>query len=199
MSVESRRAAADMELAELRLDRARERRERERAENARRIYHFLDVVDRDTVAECLWQLNGWHDLTPGCPIEIVFDTPGGGVLAGLHLYGYLREISRAGHQVTTSVRGMACSIGAVLIQAGDVRVVGAESLVYMHSVAILADREDSELEGDHPTAAILEDRIARLVCARTGITPAELAQRMQSGWWIDPATAISTNFADQIR
>ena len=46
------------------------------------------------------------------------------VIAGLALYDFIQTLRRKGHKVTTVSYGMAASMAGILLQAGDVRVMG---------------------------------------------------------------------------
>lgn len=102
-----------------------------------RTFHFVqDVTDRH-VSGCAGQLEDWHraDVADGVdprPMTLVFDSPGGAVLSGFHLFDEIRQWSAKGHHITTVVRGMAGSMAGVLVQAGDTRLIGAESRLHIH-------------------------------------------------------------------
>ncbi len=73
------------------------------------MYAFNDPVSSSSVGACISQLNIWTRTDPGCDIEIIFNSPGGGVIDGMALYDYLQTLRRAGHKLTTVTFGMAAS------------------------------------------------------------------------------------------
>ena len=78
------------------------------------------------------QLTTWSRTDPGCDMEIVFNSPGGSIIAGMHLFDHICALRRAGHKVTTVAYGWAASMAGILLQSGDVREIGAESYLMIH-------------------------------------------------------------------
>jgi ATP-dependent Clp protease, protease subunit len=154
-------------------------------------YIFSDPVTPASVSECIRQLNEWSD-DDDSTIELWLSTPGGGVLAGLALYDYLRWLSLDGHHVTTAALGMAASIGAVILQAGDWRVIGRESFVFLHPVEYLEDDEGSEVDGEPEIAEMAGRKIDLIIGERSGIS-------MDKEIWLDSAAALAAGLVDEIR
>src|SRR5574343_461240 len=57
-------------------------------------YDFHFKVTDSSVNECIDTLNYWHRDKPGCPIEVVFDSPGGEVLSGMRLFDHIRWLGK---------------------------------------------------------------------------------------------------------
>jgi len=89
-------------------------------------YPFNFKVCDSSVNDCIDMLNYWHRTKPECPMEIVFYSPGGEVMSGMRLFDHIRWLSSQGHYMTTVAMGYAASMGGVLLQAGDKRVMGRE-------------------------------------------------------------------------
>jgi ATP-dependent protease ClpP protease subunit len=197
---EIRLIAAEADRAEVALARERDERDREVHDAAQHTYQFFDVVDRDTVADCMAECNYWSYRDPGCDITVMFDTPGGGVLAGMHLYDFLGELKRRGHRVVTGTRGAAASIGAVLLQAGDHRTMGAESYLLFHPVAVLIGSDDSELSGQFELAQMVDGRIMSLLVERSHMALTDVQAGMsRESWWVNATEALTLGLVDEIR
>ena len=112
------------------------------------VFVFDSEVNKTSVDYCIKQLNIWMRNQPGCSIEIVFDSPGGSVIAGLALYDFIQQVREAGHPVTTSAIGMAASMAGILLQAGDVRIMGKECWLLIHEISTLAVGKIGEIEDE---------------------------------------------------
>ncbi|QSM04662.1 ClpP-like protease [Mycobacterium phage prophiGD54-2] len=72
---------------------------------------------------------------PGRPIDLIINSPGGAMEHGDAIYDELVRMSEAGgggHHITTRVRGRAASAASLILQAGDTRLGGQMSYIYMH-------------------------------------------------------------------
>jgi len=111
-------------------------------------YTFYDEVSEDSVKNCLAELSSWSRRFPAKPIILILNSPGGEVIAGLALFDYILKLRSDGHHVTVIVLGMVASMGGILLQAGDTRVMGKYSQLLIHEVSagtsgILPAMEDS--------------------------------------------------------
>lgn len=91
---------------------------------AHRVYTFYGAVNSASVSSCLAELGIWSRESPQAPLTVVFNSPGGFLDDGLALYDYLLHLRSLGHHLTTVALGQAASMCGVLLQAGDVRVMG---------------------------------------------------------------------------
>src|SRR3954466_12773342 len=130
---ELRKLQLETERTSLELEIMRRREIENAADPGRsRVYTFYSAVDADSVRECMAELGQWSRRDPKAPITIVFNSPGGSVLDGPPLYDYIGQLKAAGHLVTTVALGRAASMGAVLLQAGDHRVIGENAFMLIH-------------------------------------------------------------------
>jgi len=133
----ARQTTAEIEYRNRRNRIAAETAEEERLEDLaqnhhHRVYIFRASVNESATANCIHQLQTWHRLYPGEPMEIVFTSPGGSVVDGMALYDFIQTLRSDGHHITTTALGMAASMAGVLLQAGDTRVMGRESWLLIH-------------------------------------------------------------------
>ena len=164
-----------------------------------RVYHFAEIVSPSSVRSCMNQIDKWKRMEPGCEFEIVFSSPGGDVLAGLTLFDYIKQAQMAGHIVTTSTLGMAASMAAILLQAGDVRKMSKESYLLIHEVSFGAGGKIGEMEDLEGFFKKMQTRIVKIFTARSKMTPAEFMKRWRrKDWFIDSDEAFKLGLVDEI-
>lgn len=186
---------AELEVASLR------RLERDAAADARaaHVYTFYASVDADSVQQCIAELGVWSRRDPGAAITVIFNSPGGSVLDGLALFDYLRRLRGLGHHVTTIALGRAASMGAVLLQAGDTRVVGENAFLLVHEVSHHSVGKVSELEDGVEFTRRLQKRLLAILADRSTLTEKEIQRRWaRKEWWLDAGEAVELGLADQL-
>lgn len=176
------------------------------------VYRFNDPVTDATVERVMNAITYWHrsDKTPQ-PFEIVFNSPGGSVFAGMELYDFIQEMRRAGHYVTTSTRGMAASMGGILLQAGDKRVMGREAQVLIHEISTMAGGKLGELEDEVALIKKMQDRVANIFVTRSEqafangtaqealtVTKVRRGQNRKD-WWLDSDECLRLGIVDEVR
>jgi ATP-dependent protease ClpP protease subunit len=181
----------------------------EAADRFHNIYQFTYKVTDSTVNECLNTLTYWHYQDKNAPWEIHFYSPGGGVFPGMRLFDYLTDFRGRGHRVTTVCMGFAFSMGGVLLQAGDHRIMGKEAYVMIHKGSI------SNLEGSFDevknVVKFMEDkmldRMANIFAERakqsqstTPITVEEIkANWEKNDWYLDSGDCLKYGIVDEVR
>lgn len=197
---EVRKLQLETERSVLELAAARRRDRDVRADAAEaHVYTFYAPVEADSVQACLAELGQWSRREPGSPITIVFNSPGGAVLDGLALFDYIRRLRATGHHVTTMALGRAASMGAVLLQAGDRRVIGENAFLLIHEVSHANAGKVSELEDTVEFTRRLQKRLLAILSDRSTLTPAQISRRWsRKEWWLDAAEAVELGLADEV-
>lgn len=168
---------------------------------ARGVFHFTGQVDGASCSYWADRITRYATLHPGKPITLYIQSPGGSVLHGLGLYDTLRTISAQGHHITTVVRGYAASMGAILLQAGDTRLVGAESHVMLHEISSGAIGKLHELEDEVEFCKRLNRRLFAIVASKTdGKWEADdlYAWVKAKDRWLSADKAVDKGFADAV-
>jgi ATP-dependent protease ClpP protease subunit len=148
----------------------REERAEKIAMTGNRFNHFYaynEPVTARSVTECIDQLIEWQRLAPvdangkvePMTVTIVFDSPGGSVIDGLHLYDFLQELKGQGHIVITKTLGMAASMAGILLQAGSRRVMGSEAYVLIHEVSFMAGGPIGVVEDEVEFVKMIQSRV----------------------------------------
>lgn len=200
-SAEAVEAEHNAVVAQIARDREAYKRDRELAGDAhRRIYRFVSDVSSSSVKSCMDELTIWSRLEPGCAIEVVFTSPGGEVVAGMALWDFLQELRRDGHHLTTTARGYAASMAGILLQAGDVRVMGKESWLLIHEASFGVAGSFGDVEDRVEWIRKLQGRILDIFAQRSKLSKAAIKRRWhRKDWWIDSDEALKLGFVDEIR
>jgi ATP-dependent Clp protease protease subunit len=205
----ARKSIAEAEEIELKLgklkhdaDRENEKRRDELAGHRyHHVYMFKGSVDDSSAQKCMDQLTLWlrQDDEP-TDIEILFNSPGGSVTAGLALWDHIQFIRSAGYKVTTSTIGMAASMAGILLQAGDVRIMGKESWLLIHEASFGAQGSFGEVEDTVKWIERIQGRILDIFATRSNLTKAQIKRRWtRTDWWISSDEALSLGLVDEVR
>jgi ATP-dependent protease ClpP protease subunit len=206
------RKAAEAERAQLTLEHEKITAQRMYASDSyNHVYRFSGYVDGDAVRRAIDMLTTWHRTAPGCEIELVFNSPGGSVIDGFDLFDFIQELRRGGHRVVTSTRGMAASMGGILLQAGDVRVMGAESYMLIHQISTAVFGKVGEIDDEVAFLKLMSDRVLSIFATRckeafengTATKPLTKAQINKGwarrDWWLSSSQALELGLCDVIR
>lgn len=197
---ELRKLQIDTERSALELESFRRRETEDEAEDARRHYTFYARVEEESVQACMKTLTSWSTRAPGSSLTVTFNSPGGSVHDGLALFDFLRHLRAEGHHLTTVALGRAASMGAVLLQAGDHRVVGANAFVMLHEVSSGSAGKVSELEESIELSKRLQKRLLVILAERSTMTMTAIQRKWaRRDWWLDAEDAVSLGFADEVR
>lgn len=213
---EARTRAADTEreLNEIKADQARvhleqariglaemqrEHRDAEASASESGVYHFMNAVGAESSKMCILTLDMWSRRRPGTDFKIVFNSPGGSVFHGLALYDFIDELKDRGHTITTVARGMAASMGGILLQAGDTRIIGANAHMLIHEVSAMEAGKVSEMEEQLEFTKRLQKRCLNILASRSTMNPAQISRRWKKhDWWLDANEVVELGFADEI-
>jgi len=163
------------------------------------VYHFLSDVNRMTVKECIETLDRWKRRDPKNTITLIFNSPGGSVIDGLALYDEILSMRESGHKIITKARGMAASMGGVLLQAGDERLIGKNAHMLIHEVSSIEMGKLTEIEDEVKFLNKLQDRLLDILAERATISKANIKKRWKrQDWWLSAQECIDLGFADRI-
>lgn len=187
----------------------RERRESDASDVHHHVYRFTGPVDSGSVERAVSKLTEWHRLdlangthTERATFEIVFFSPGGGVIPGFALFDHLRWLSSQGHRIITGCTGMAASMGGILVQAGDHRWMSAESWYMIHRAAFGASGKTFEIEDEVEWVKRVEKRIVNIFSTRSDgrLTASKIKRNWdRKDWWIESDEALTLGLVDEVR
>lgn len=199
--LELRRAELEVERTELEVAGLRRREAEAEAEPGEAmVYTFYSEVTPDSVEACMRELGRWSRRRPGADITVIFNSPGGSVLDGFALFDYLRLLRAQGHRVTTMALGRAASMGAVLLQAGDHRVIGANAFMLVHEVSSGSAGKVSEMEDSVDFTRRLQTRMLSILAERSSLSARQIQNRWaRKEWWLDADEVVAAGLADEVR
>jgi ATP-dependent protease ClpP protease subunit len=197
-------------VARLSFEREQEKRQREKHADAYNdhTYRFLEAVSEQSVIKCINQLDAWHRESPDCSMTIVFDSPGGSVIPGFHLFDHILTL-REKHEIDTITRGYAASMGGILLQAGRRRIMGANATLMLHEVSFGASGKIGDVEDSVEFAKLLWNRALDIFAERCAEAAADTATKRLSrrtldnrsrrkNWWIPANQALAFGLVDEV-
>lgn len=196
----AREAQAKAEIAEMQRDQLKRQEENAKAEASEHlIYTFYDAVDQTSIKPAMADIGKWSRRFPGENITIILNSPGGSVLDGLALYDFLRHLSVKGHFITVKVYGMAASMGGILLQAGDKRIVGPEAEVLIHEVSSGTMGKVSLQQERLDFSKRLWDKLAKILAKRSTMTKTQIKRKAHKfDWWMTARETVKLGFADEV-
>lgn len=165
-----------------------------------RVYLFYTEVDRREVKRCIQTMSIWSRRNPGESMTVIFNSPGGSVIDGLHLFDFLQSLKQAGHHITTVGLGYAASMGGILLQAGHTRVMGENAYLLIHEITSIGMGKTSEMEDELNLVKRMQKRLLAILSERSTLTIKQIESKWQRrDWWLDSAEALELGFIDEIK
>lgn len=163
------------------------------------IYQFYTPVVSQTVTKALYELDSISRKRPGQPITIVFNSPGGVVTDGFTLYDFIRELSSRGHSITTKCMGVAASMGAILMQAGDKRVMTPNAFMMVHEISGQNEGTLAEMKDTLAIVNRFQDKALNILTTKSNMTRRTLSTKWKkTDWYMDADEALKLGFIDRI-
>lgn len=174
-------------------------------------FEFHASVYDESVEACLGQMAVWHRQDPECPMHIVFNSPGGSVIDGMHLFDQItayskrpwdtRDLPKGTHDTKITVRGYAASMAGILLQAADTRVIGPESYLMVHEVSTFASGKIGEIKDEVELLDKMSKRVTEIFVRRSdgNMTPAKFKKLWdRKDAWLTSSEALDLGFVDEI-
>ena len=138
-----------------------------------------------------------READPDEEIELVIDSLGGSLTAGIAIY---RALKKHPGSVTAKVEGYAASAASIVMCAADRIEVYNSSLIMIHGVQVVGEQISAaniqKLAGDIES---LDSAIADIYVNRTGNDVDTIRDWMNPEKWMSGADAVKLGFADSIR
>lgn len=142
-------------------------------------------------------LKAIREANPDEAIELVIDSLGGSLTAGIAIY---RALKNHPGSVTAKVEGYAASAASIVMCAADQIEVYNSSLIMIHGVQVVGEQISAaniqKLAGDIES---LDSAIADIYVNRTGNNVETIRDWMNPEKWMSGADAVKLGFADIIR
>ena len=197
--------AAEDAAEQVAISTARERWKRERellSDEERNVYRFSGEVSSQSVASAINSLVMWkrHRGDHASDLRFIINSPGGEITSGVSLFDFLRSLSASGVHITTVATGMAASMGAILTQAGDDRVIMPSTSFMLHEAAFGAVGKTYEIEDRTEWVKQIQDRFKKILAERSNLTEKQVENKWsRKDWWMTADTACDEfGFFDRI-
>ena len=130
-------------------------------------------------------------------INIYLNTPGGSVYAGLGIYDTMQFI---GSRVATICTGMAASMGAVLLVAGEkgMRAALPHSRVMIHQPLGGIQGQASDIEITAREILKLKDELYQIISNHSGQTMDKIRQDADRDYWMTATEALEYGMIDKV-
>jgi ATP-dependent Clp endopeptidase proteolytic subunit ClpP len=163
------------------------------------VYTFAGVVSKDSVTLAITTLDEWSRRKPNAPVKLILTSPGGDILHGLSLYDFILILRNRGHRVTVVIMGFAASMGSILAQAGDRRVMTPNAYLMLHEASTLTLGKSSEIEEEIVTLRKFEEKLIAILCSRGKFTKDELKKKwFKKDLWFDAKECLKLGLIDEI-
>ena len=130
-------------------------------------------------------------------ISIFLNTPGGSVYAGLGIYDTMQFIRS---RVATICTGMAASMGAVLLVAGEkgMRAALPHSRVMIHQPMGGIQGQASDIEITAKEILKLKDELYQIISDHSGQTVKKIRQDADRDYWMTAEEALKYGMIDKV-
>ena len=134
------------------------------------------------------------------PITIIMNNPGGDEYDGFAIYDAIKACK---NHVTIIVYGKAMSMGGIILQAADKRIMSPNSRFMMHygQFGISANAKDvyQWVEDNKKIDTLMEDIfLEKMVVKTPNMTRKKLQEMLKADFIVDAAEAVEMGFADEI-
>lgn len=159
---------------------------------------FLGTPIDDYIANIIQaQLLFLESTDPNKDIQIYFNTPGGSVHAGLGVYDTMQYISP---EIATICTGMAASMGAVLLTAGNEgkRSALKHSRIMIHQPMGGAQGQASDIEITAREILKLKRELYEIIAKHAGKTYEQVEKDADRDYWMTSEEAKAYGMIDEI-
>ena len=159
---------------------------------------FLGTAINDSVANVIQaQLLFLQSTDAKRDIQMYINSPGGGVYAGLGIYDTMQFISP---DVATICTGMAASMGAVLLCAGEKgkRSALPHSRVMIHQPLGGAQGQASDIEITAREILKLKDELYQIIAKQSGQSVDKVNQDSDRDYWMKAQEAKDYGMVDEV-
>jgi ATP-dependent Clp protease protease subunit len=159
---------------------------------------FLGVPIYDNVANIIMgQLLFLESTNPNRDIQIYINSPGGSVYAGLAIYDTMQYISS---DVATICTGMAASMGAVLMTAGEKgkRTALPHSRIMIHQPLGGAQGQASDIEITYKEISKLKKELYDILAHHSGQPYDRIEKDSDRDYWMTAEEAKEYGMIDEV-
>jgi len=144
-------------------------------------------------------LDRWGRRDPGEPITISLNSPGGSVIDGNALFEAILRLRRKGHHVTITGTGAVMSMGAILLQAADERVLDKSALFMIHGLSAPVYGTLESIEDTRAAFEKVQERLIDTLAERAKISKSKIKQLIKrKDLFLSAEEALKYGFCDRV-
>lgn len=128
-------------------------------------------------------------------IEILLNTPGGDWVDGVAIYG---AISRSPNTITITVTGQAASMGALILQAADHRVMWPQASLILHDGHMDISGSPRDIESAGHSSEQSRKFLYNVLSIRSGKPAKYFRNKLAADWCVFAVDAIDEGLADRV-
>jgi len=133
------------------------------------------------------------------PIKVILNSVGGEVYHGMLVFDTIKELVNKGIEVICEARGLAASMGCILLQAGTKRLATEHTRFLIHEVSSFAWGKASEVEEQSEELKKVNEMLKKILAERTGKTPEEIEKIWhKKDVWMSAEEALEFGLIDAI-
>lgn len=136
---------------------------------------FHGAVNEEICKEASQRLE-YLGKTGSEPIKIILNSVGGDVYDGLLVFDTIKRLVKEGIPVECEARGLAASMGSIILQAGTKRSATPNTRFLIHEVSSIAWGKTSDIEDEAAEIRKVNDMLKGILAERTGKTPEEIEE-----------------------
>lgn len=129
------------------------------------------------------------------PIEVLLNCAGGSVVDGFAIYD---EIKNCNSHVTIKVLGEASSMGSVVLQAADLRVMAPHSILMLHDGSVTLSGVYRDVERGAEDLKRDREQTYQIFEERTGKKKSYWRRKLSNDWYLTPEQALEEKLIDKI-
>ena len=194
-----RKEEMDLRLKEIELERAEleyEEKLREQHDRTQLNYYFFGEVSEEKVLAAIEKINTWSRHNQETDLHVTLNSPGGYVVDGLALHDFLLNIP---NHVTITCFGQASSMGSIILQAGDSRVMGRNALVLIHEPSFGSYGNMHRHKDTVECSDIMWENMLQILSERSTMSVNEIRKQAQrKDWWLSANEALKLGFVDEV-
>lgn len=173
----------------------REESDQTASDNENGVFFMLGEIEIKNVLGLIHKLNRFERQHGSAPFTVNISSYGGDIVAGFILYDRLRELSAAGHKVTTKGVGVIASMAFPILLAGDDVVLQRNAMVLMHQPSFGAGGSLGSVEDSVALGTKLYDQILGIMSKSSGQPAASLKKKIgRTDHWLTARETVDLGF-----
>jgi len=133
------------------------------------------------------------------PIKVILNSIGGSVFDGMLVHDTIKSLVQKGIPVEVEARGLAASMGCILLQAGSTRKATKHTRFLIHEVSTAFWGKSSDFQDEAEELKKVNDMLKTIISDRSGKTPEEIEKVWhRKDVWMSAEEALNFGLIDEI-